>query len=95
MVLRELSIVFNLPQRPIEQSLKDAFSYDWSADPLSLGAYSHIPVGMTDSAKELAKPIKDTIFFAGELFAPPGEEGTVHGALASGKTAAEKMTSTL
>lgn len=40
--------------------------------------------GESDAAAELAEPVEDTLFFAGEALAPAGEQGTVHGAIMSG-----------
>jgi len=53
-----------------------------------LRAYSYIPVGGTDAQKELAEPVENTIYFAGEAINTAGHHGTVHGALASGLHAA-------
>jgi monoamine oxidase len=39
----------------------------------------------------LAKPIANTLFFAGEATDITGYNGTVHGAMASGQRAAEQI----
>jgi hypothetical protein len=46
---------------------------------------------MTGMAAQLANPIKDTLFFAGEATDSAGEEGTVQAALDSGRRAARQM----
>ena len=67
------------------------FYHDWSADPFSRGAYSYLGAGFLDAPGELAKPIADTLYFAGEATAPHGKEGMVHGAIASGLRAARQV----
>ena len=54
------------------------------------GAYAMIPVGATSAQEALAKPIGDTLFFAGEA-TEPCFSGTVHGAHASGLRAAREI----
>jgi monoamine oxidase len=39
----------------------------------------------------LGRPIEDTLFFAGEATDTDGHNGTVHGAIASGKRAAREI----
>ncbi|HMB94805.1 MAG TPA: FAD-dependent oxidoreductase, partial [Tepidisphaeraceae bacterium] len=63
---------------------------DWQNDPFSRGAYSYGGVGGADAAAQLAKPIEQTIFFAGEA-THPGMSGTVAGAIASGHRAAAEI----
>ena len=41
--------------------------------------------------KDLAAPVAETFFFAGEATDPNGDLGTVHGALRSGQRAAKEM----
>lgn len=86
--LDELSLVFSIDRRELEYQLRHHFLHDWRRDPYARGAYSYIPTGMTPVDEELAEPQSDTLFFAGEAVAPSGEQGTVHGAMASGKRAA-------
>jgi monoamine oxidase len=61
---------------------------DWSADPFALGGYSTVGVGGREARAQLAQPIADRLFFAGEATAPNAWGGTVHGAYASGRRAA-------
>jgi monoamine oxidase len=67
------------------------YTRDWQADPYSRGAYSYIPVGGQDAPRLLAEPIEDTLFFAGEATDLDGQNGTVHGAMASGRRAAGEI----
>lgn len=66
-----------------------AYLHDWQADPFARGAYSHVVAGGGGAHELLARPLDDTLFFAGEAADTSGESGTVAGALASGKRAAE------
>jgi len=63
----------------------------WGDDQFSYGAYSYNKVGMDETArKKLKKDVKGRLFFAGE--ATSNEyPGTTHGALLSGKSAADKV----
>lgn len=63
----------------------------WATEPLSFGSYSFIPVtGTTNDIDELAKPIDDKLFFAGEATSKR-YYGTVHGAYISGYDAAQEI----
>lgn len=44
-----------------------------------------------DSARRLASPLRNTLFFAGEATDFSGHNGTVHGAIASGQRAAVEV----
>jgi monoamine oxidase len=59
-------------------------THDWQRDPLSLGAYSYAPAGAINASGTLAKPVENTLYFAGEHTDTTGHWGTVHGALRSG-----------
>jgi monoamine oxidase len=64
--------------------------FDWQRDPLARGAYAYVSPGATDAPAVLARPVEDTLFFAGEA-TDLEEMGTVHGALASGRRAAAEV----
>jgi monoamine oxidase len=66
-------------------------THNWSADPFSRGAYSYVLVGGADAATRLARPVAGTLFFAGEAFDAEGRNGTVEGAIASGRRAARQV----
>ena len=60
----------------------------WSTDPYSRGAMSYLPAGGTPQLrKDLAAPIDDRVFLAGEA-TDSDRPGTVPGAIASGQRAA-------
>ncbi|MFN5658967.1 MAG: flavin monoamine oxidase family protein [Pseudanabaena sp.] len=63
----------------------------WATDPYSLGSYSYNPVGAVPKMRqELAAPIREALFFAGEA---SNEDyfGTAHGAYLSGLRAANEI----
>jgi monoamine oxidase len=71
--------------------LADAHTHDWQTDPFSLGAYSYGKVGCDAAPEALAEPVDNTLYFAGEASDTTGNNGTVHGAIASGYRAAEQI----
>jgi monoamine oxidase len=64
--------------------------HDWQADPFARGGYSYVKVGGTGAREELAEPLEETLFFAGEA-TDTEQSGTVGGALASGLRAAHQV----
>lgn len=88
--LRGLSDAFGADDRAMSEALTGAWSHDWRSDPFSLGAYTYVAVGGSDAPDQLARPVRDTVFFAGE--ATCGESiGTVEGALQSAGRAARNV----
>lgn len=75
----------------ILEHLSVARLHDWLADPLSSGAYSYVLAGGRGARSALAKPVQDTLFFAGEAVDLSGEAATVAGALSSGRRAADEL----
>ncbi|HTV51432.1 MAG TPA: NAD(P)/FAD-dependent oxidoreductase [Steroidobacteraceae bacterium] len=73
-----------------EREFVCGYVHDWSADPSSRGAYSYIAVGGSDAPAQLAEPLAETLFFAGEATHPEGA-GTVEGALQSAERAARDI----
>jgi monoamine oxidase len=63
--------------------------HDWSADPYSRGAYSYVPAGQIPARQRLAQPVGQTLYFAGEATNLNGHGSTVHGAIESGRRAAQ------
>ena len=82
---------FGLTRREARQLVGATWHHNWEADPFTRGAYSYIVVGGNGSPARLARPIKRTIFFAGEASDPDGRTGTVHGAMATGRRAAKQL----
>jgi monoamine oxidase len=89
--LASLSHLLGLPRSRVQAALRGGWSHDWTADPFARGAYSYQLVGGEDAPAQLAAPLDDTLFFAGEATAGKGRIGTVDGALASGLRAAKEI----
>lgn len=68
--------------------LEAAWMHDWDHDPFARGAYSYQLVGGVAAPQSLARPLRATLFFAGEAADSEGRTGTVHGAIATGRRAA-------
>lgn len=84
--------------RPLEfcrEQMVTAYTHNWQADLYSLGAYSYVAEGGNEVQRELAAPIAETLFFAGEATNFAGHSGTVHGAIASGYRAAAEILKTM
>ena len=64
--LRQLASLFGISAARARRLLVAADSHDWTADPFSRGAYSYQAVGGADAPDRLARPIRGTLFFAGE-----------------------------
>jgi monoamine oxidase len=88
----------------LEESLRVAFGrrnyrallesvawHDWQGDPFACGAYSYVLAAGGGARRTLARPIEDTLFFAGEACDATGEAATVGGALRSGTRAAREI----
>jgi monoamine oxidase len=73
----------------VRGELAAAYVQDWLQDPYSRGGYSYVLVNGKGAREELAAPLDDTIFFAGEA-TDSEEAGTVAGALRSGIRAARQ-----
>ena len=90
-----LAHVFRRSRAFVEERLDGWFFHDWSADPFTRGAYSYPVVGGAAAARLLATRLEGTLFFAGEATAMPPDNGTVHGAIASGRRAAREVLDSL
>lgn len=73
-----------------EEEPQASLVHDWQADPYARGGYSYVRVGGTGAREELAAPLEETLYFAGEA-TDAEEAGTVGGALASGMRAAREI----
>jgi monoamine oxidase len=70
--------------------LKPIKVHRWGADPFSRGSYSYALPGKADCRAILAEPVDDRLFFAGEACSPR-DFSTTHGALQSGRAAADQV----
>jgi monoamine oxidase len=87
--LEDLRVLFGDEIDPRDE-LEAAYNHDWQRDPHSLGAYSYVATGGNDARGDLAAPLDDVLFFAGEATSPTEEAGTVAGALQTGERAAHE-----
>ncbi len=78
-------------RRRVASHLQASWTHDWQTDPYSRGAYSYALVGGAGAAKRLARAVQRTIWIAGEAADAEGRNGTVHGAIGSGRRAAESV----
>jgi monoamine oxidase len=93
--IRSLSHVLGTPIRDLRKAIVAWETHNWSRDPFSRGAYSFTAAGGEDAAERFRAPVQETLFFAGEATADGEEVGTVHGAFASGRRAAEEVAAVL
>ncbi len=73
-----------------KSELLAAYVQDWQQDPFARGGYSYVLVGGEHAREQLAAPLADTLYFAGEA-TDREEAGTVAGALRSGSRAAGEI----
>jgi monoamine oxidase len=90
-----LSLLVDISRKRLRGLMEDFHCHDWGSDPFSLGAYSYVTVGGMSARPKLAKPIDNTLFFAGEALDTSGQASTVAGALASGRRAAKALLGSL
>jgi monoamine oxidase len=65
---------------------------DWSLEPYVKGGVSYMkPGGVNQDRVDLALPVNDRLFFAGEATDILGESGTVNGALQSAERVAQEV----
>lgn len=86
-----LRVLFKRGEQEIEDLTESAAYHDWQTDPFARGAYSYVKAGGDSAQAELAAPLEQTLFFAGEATDVSGYHGTVHGAIASGNRAAQEI----
>ena len=91
--MESLAQIFAMDVAHLEGELESGFTHNWQADPFSRGAYSYALVGGSDAGAELGAAVDKTLFFAGEATDSSGHNGTVHGAIESGKRAAKEVLS--
>ncbi len=90
--LQSLGGLLRVSTEELERLLEIAYFHDWQADPFSRGAYSYVKAGAADAPAILSRPVEDTLFFAGEASDTTGNNGTVHGAMASARRAVADIT---
>jgi len=91
--LEVLHRVFGVQLETLRDLVQGSFVHDWGSDPYCRGAYSYALTGGKDAARRLAAPLGNTLFFAGEATDIRGQNGTVHGAIASCQRVAAEILS--
>jgi monoamine oxidase len=89
--LGSLAAVFGREVGELRTRLRRGYHHDWSADRWSGGAYTYGGVGAVAARRTLARPVERTLVLSGEAVAQEGRNATVHGALASGRRAAQAV----
>jgi monoamine oxidase len=89
--LSTLAKILALPVSDIRQSLSSWHMHNWQSDEYVRGAYSYVQVGGLDAPGKMRIPVEDTLYFAGEHTDVSGHWGTVHAALASGVSVADRV----
>jgi monoamine oxidase len=93
--LESLARLLGVARADVDAQLEAAHTHDWRRDPFARGAYSYLPVGGVEAQESLARPVAGTLFFAGEATNTDGHNGTVHGAVATGRRAAREVLDSL
>lgn len=88
--LDSLARTFGIPRSRVDREFVQSWTHDWQADPFSRCAYSYAGVSGAEAARALARPVEQTLFFAGEATSSD-ETGTVAGAVESGRRAAREV----
>lgn len=91
LALASLARQFGLTRREASRLVTATWFHNWENDPYARGAYSYMLVGGNDAPAKLARPVRRTLFFAGEASEAEGRTGTVHGAIATGRRAATQL----
>ncbi len=89
--LNSLAKLLGMERGRVESLVESAHTHNWVTDPYCRGGYSYVAVGGEDAPRQLAAPVADTLFFAGEATEFTGHISTVNGALASGTRAANEI----
>jgi monoamine oxidase len=93
--LQTLSHVFGATTQHLAGGVRSWHYHNWQQDPFARGAYSYVVAGGLPCQRELALPVEDTLFFAGEATEWSGHYSTVHGAMATGRRAALEILASL
>jgi monoamine oxidase len=91
LAIASLAATLDLDRSDVARRLESHHSHDWNADPFSRGAYTYVTVGGSQAHRTLARPVANTLFFAGEGTCGGGYNATMEGALRSGRRAAEEV----
>jgi len=84
LAVQSLARQFRIAPRKMRDMVEGSWYHDWEHDPFARGAYSYQMVGGVDAPAALARPLRGTLFFAGEAAAllKIGNQNFINGALA-------------
>jgi monoamine oxidase len=91
LAITSLAKNLGVSRRRVASHVEATWMHDWQEDPYARGAYSYPRVGGADAAKRVSRSIQSTIWLAGEAADSEGRNGTVHGAIGSGRRAAKSV----
>ncbi|HYG98504.1 MAG TPA: NAD(P)/FAD-dependent oxidoreductase [Terriglobales bacterium] len=91
--IQRLAKLLSMSADVIRGQLTAYYTHDWQSDPFARGAYSYVLKSGEGAQQELAAPVEQTLFFAGEATESNGHHSTVHGAISSGVRAAAELAS--
>jgi monoamine oxidase len=86
-----IATILGTTARAVRRHVVASFTHDWTHDPFARGAYSYVGIDGTGASAALARPVENTVFIAGEHADRQDRNGTVHGAIASGQWAADRV----
>jgi monoamine oxidase len=92
--VQSLSQIFSVTESELRRRITRSFFHNWGNEKYTRGGYTYLPVNGIEHQLNLAKPVNDTLFFAGEATST-GNVGTVHGAIQSGQRAAREILTAL
>ncbi|MDP9268657.1 MAG: FAD-dependent oxidoreductase [Acidobacteriota bacterium] len=93
--LDSLAHILDYDRARLDALFVEAHTHDWQSDPFSRGGYSYVAAGGEGAERELAAPLDDTLFFAGEAANFEGHNGTVNGAMMTGYRVAREVLESL
>ena len=88
--LATIAECFQMRPEAVAEEVERWHVFNWQVDPLTCGAYAYVPADGLDLPAQLASPVEDTLFFAGEATSR-FRMGTVAGAISSGIRAAKEV----
>lgn len=88
---KSLQYILGCNLNEIETELQRWHVENWCFDPFTHGAYAYPTIETKDALQYVSKPVRDTIYFAGEGMYHGSAIGTVEAALVSGQQVAKKI----
>jgi monoamine oxidase len=89
--IQSLEYIFRCPKNVILSEIVRQHVVNWLNDQFACGAYAYPTVKTATALNILEKPLKETVYFAGEAMYKGSAIGTVEAALVNGKEVAEMI----